>query len=134
MAQAEEMCDRVVMIHRGRKVLDERTQALRRQFDLQRIEFEPLDPSADLSPLQRLPGVVGMTRREAGCELRLAEGTDPGGTLRAAAAAVTPARIAIARVTLEDLFVRLVTGGEGGERGEELRSQLQAQAAHEAVA
>ena len=33
MAQAEELCDRVVMIHKGRKVLDEPMSNLRRQFD-----------------------------------------------------------------------------------------------------
>ncbi|RYG75778.1 ATP-binding cassette domain-containing protein [bacterium] len=48
MAHAEELCDRVVMIHRGRKVLDERTAALRRRFDPSRILFEPLMPDAEL--------------------------------------------------------------------------------------
>ena len=42
MAYAEEMCDHVVMIHEGRKVLDEPMAGLRRQFDPRRILFEPL--------------------------------------------------------------------------------------------
>jgi ABC-2 type transport system ATP-binding protein len=127
MSQAEELCDRVVMIHRGSKVLDERTEALRRQFDLRRIQFEALDPHADLAPLHGLPGVIAVTRTGAAtCELRLAAGTDPAAALRAAAAAVPPARIELARVTLEDVFIRLVTGSEGEAENEQaLRTQLQ---------
>ena len=43
MAQAEELCDRVVMIHKGRKVLDEPMSSLRRRYDPTRVLFEPLD-------------------------------------------------------------------------------------------
>ncbi len=63
MSSAEELCDRVVMIHRGRKVLDEPTSALRRQFDLTRVEFEALDSTADLSALRTLPGVIDLDGR-----------------------------------------------------------------------
>jgi ABC-2 type transport system ATP-binding protein len=129
MSQAEELCDRVVMIHRGRKVLDEPTESLRRQFDLRRILFEALDPRADLAPLQGLPGVTGLKRNGAACELQLAPGTDPAAVLRAAATAVPPARIELARVTLEDVFIRLVTAGEGAADNEQaLRNQLQGHA------
>src|SRR6187399_3216887 len=46
MANAEEMCQHVVMIHQGRKVLDEAMAGLRRQFDPRTIHFEPLDENA----------------------------------------------------------------------------------------
>lgn len=136
MATAEELCDRVVMIHRGRKVLDEATSALRRQFDLQRIEFEALDPAADLSVLGRLPGVEQVQASGAGsCQLLLKPGTDPTATIREAAATVAPARVEVARIRLEDVFVRLVTRGDGeGEEERALRRQLQGQAAEGAAA
>ncbi|MET0291433.1 MAG: ATP-binding cassette domain-containing protein [Steroidobacteraceae bacterium] len=124
MEHAEELCDRVVMIHRGRKVLDEPTVSLRRQFDPQRIEFEPLEVGADLGVLRAIPGVREFVSRGIGCELRLDTGTEPAEVLRAAAAAVPAARLAIARVTLEDVFVRLVTQGTDAENADALRHQL----------
>ena len=57
MAHAEEMCQHVVMIHQGRKVLDEPMAGLRRQYDPRTIQFEPLDRGADASRLRALPGV-----------------------------------------------------------------------------
>ena len=39
MTQAEEICEHVVMIHRGRKVLDEPLGAIRRQFNPRAIEL-----------------------------------------------------------------------------------------------
>jgi ABC-2 type transport system ATP-binding protein len=118
MAQAEELCDQIVMIHKGRKVLDESTARLRRQFDRQRILFEPFDAQADLAPLRALPFVVSLQVVEGGCEVRLAPGTDPQAAIQALASAVPPARIEIARRRLEDVFIELV-----GEQS--LRQHLQ---------
>src|SRR5687767_4194134 len=42
MAHAEELCQHIVMMHQGRKVLDEPMAGLRRQFDMRVIRFEPL--------------------------------------------------------------------------------------------
>ncbi len=44
MVHAEQLCDRVVMIHRGDKVLDQTMAGIRETFDPHRIVFEPLDP------------------------------------------------------------------------------------------
>lgn len=109
MAHAEELCQHIVMIHQGRKVLDEPMAGLRRQFDTRVIRFEPLDAAASLSPLRLLPGVEGMDVTDDGCELRLAAGRDPADAMRQIAATVAPARIELARVRLEDVFIRLVS-------------------------
>ena len=57
MTQAEDMCEHVVMIHRGRKVLDDSVAAIRRRYDPRTIRFEPLDAAADLAPIRALPEV-----------------------------------------------------------------------------
>jgi len=124
MAQAEELCDRVVMIHKGRKVLDESMSSLKRRFDPTRVLFEPLDSNADVSVLRGVPGVVSMHDHEGDVELKLAAGTDPAAVIREAAARVVPARIEIARIRLEDVFVGFVRG-EGGESEAALRQHLQ---------
>jgi ABC-2 type transport system ATP-binding protein len=134
MPHAEELCQHVVMIHQGRKVLDEPMAGLRRQFDVQVIRFEPLDAEADLSPLRRLPGVIETKPMEGGCELRLAAGTDPAGVMRQIAAAVAPARVELARVRLEDVFIRLVGESARTEEAERaLRANLQGLGAEAAL-
>jgi ABC-2 type transport system ATP-binding protein len=126
MAQAEELCDRVVMIHKGRKVLDESMNSLRRRYDPTRVLFEPLDAGARLDVLRDVPGVVSMGQADGQAELRLSSGTDPAAVIREAAARVVPARIEIARITLEDVFVGIVKGQAGGEESEAaLRQHLQ---------
>lgn len=125
MAHAEELCQHVIMIHKGRKVLDEPMSGLRRQFDTRSVRLEPLDPDADFSTLRGLPGVEQVTPTADGCDIRLAEGTDPAAAIRSLASVVAPARIELARVRLEDVFLRLVTEGEGIDDSEALRSHLQ---------
>ncbi len=126
MAQAEELCDRVVMIHKGRKVLDEPMANLRRKYDVSRVLFEPLAPQVgDADALRGVPGVAAVVGSESEYELRLAAGTDPAAVIREASARVLPARVEIARVRLEDMFVGIVKGQAGVESEEALRQHLQ---------
>jgi len=126
MQHAEELCDSVVMIHQGRKVLDERTEKIRRQYDPRRILFDPLDHNADLTPLEVLPEVESVRRMDGGIhQILLVEGTDPAEAMKRIVGTVTPARLEISRPRLEDIFIRLVAGGaESKESIEELRANL----------
>jgi ABC-2 type transport system ATP-binding protein len=126
MAHAEELCQHVVMIHRGRKVLDEPMSGLRRQYDPRVIRFEPLDASADLSVLRTVGGVQQLRLTDERCEVHLHAGFDPAQAMREIAAVIAPARIELARVTLEDVFVRLVAEETRDEEAERLlRANLQ---------
>jgi ABC-2 type transport system ATP-binding protein len=127
MANAEEMCQHVVMIHQGHKVLDEPVSGLRRQFDRRTIHFEPLDSHADSSRLRGLSGVERVEATGEGYTVTLVEGTDPAGAIARLAAAVPPARVELARLRLEDVFIRIVSeGAPGSEAARALRAGLQA--------
>jgi ABC-2 type transport system ATP-binding protein len=127
MANAEEMCQHVVMIHQGHKVLDEPVAGLRRQFDRRTIHFEPFDPGADPSRLRSLPGVERVEAIGEGYTVVLTEGTDPAGAIARLAAAVPPARVELARLRLEDVFIRIVSeGAPGSDAARALRAGLQA--------
>jgi ABC-type uncharacterized transport system ATPase subunit len=135
MAHAEELCDQVVMIHKGRKVLDEPMAGLRRQYDTRTIRLEPLLSSANLMSLKSLPGIERVRLTDEGCEIGLAADMDPGAAMRSVAAVVAPARMELARVRLEDVFVRLVTGGTGPDDStQSLRTHLQGLGAEGAAA
>src|SRR3954464_505112 len=81
MPHAEQLCDRVVMIHKGRKVLDEAVSAIRHQYDPRSLEFEPLDPGADVSSVARLPGVERLETTDGVSRLTLAAGCDPASAI-----------------------------------------------------
>jgi ABC-2 type transport system ATP-binding protein len=123
MAHAEEICEHVVMIHRGRKVLDDSVAAIRRRHDPRTIQFEPLDPAADLGALRALAEVEQIEPAAAGFDIRLTEGSDPGAAIRRITATVTPARIELARPRLEDIFISLVS--DGGAPAPALLASLQ---------
>jgi ABC-2 type transport system ATP-binding protein len=118
MHQAEDLCEHLVMIHRGRKVLDEQIGAIRRRFVPRTIRFEPLEPSADLTPLRALREVERIDAASNGAaspgsyDVLLAAGSDPGQAIQRMAAAVAPARIELARLRLEDVFVSIVSAKE----------------------
>jgi len=124
MAHAEEMCQHVVMIHRGRKVLDEPMAGLRRQYDARTLLFEPLDPLADISPIRSLNGVERVEAAGAGYRIELAEGTAPTRLMPHVAAAVPTAKIELAHVRLEDTFIRIVSGESSSMETARLRAGL----------
>jgi ABC-2 type transport system ATP-binding protein len=109
MVQAEEICERVVMIHQGRKVLDDDLRTLRRQYDPRTLLFEPLDHNADISGIRALSEVERVESKEGGYEILLRDGADTALALRKIIETVEPARIERSRPNLEDVFVRLVS-------------------------
>jgi ABC-2 type transport system ATP-binding protein len=132
MPHAEQVCDRVVMIHKGRKVLDEALTVIRRQYDPRLLEFEPLDPEADLNPLRHVSGVQEIATVDGVSRLTLAPGCAPAQAIASITAMMPTARIEVARPRLEDVFVQLVSG-EGTGGAAELRAALRAGGTVEAV-
>ena len=125
MPQAEEICQHVVMIHRGRKVLDEDLTAIRRQYDPRTIRFDPIDPAADPAVLRSLAEVERIDRVDGSYEIHLVAGTDPGSAIQRITMAIAPARIELSRPRLEDVFIALVSEGTGAsETAQKLRADL----------
>ena len=71
MANAEELCQHIVMIHQGRKVLDEAMAGLKRQYDPRTILFEPLALAADVAPLRAIRGIERVEAIDDGYRIRL---------------------------------------------------------------
>ena len=125
MPHAEELCDSVIMMHRGRKVLEERMETIRRRYDPRRIHFEPLDPGADVSSLNALPEVECVVRLDESYEILLKEGMEPAQVMRHIVQTVVPARMELARPQLEDVFISLVSAGDQSEDSpEKLRARI----------
>jgi ABC-2 type transport system ATP-binding protein len=124
MPQAEELCDHVVMIHRGRKVLDDPVGAILRPHDARALTFELLEPGADLSAVRALPEVERCMVAAGGTfEVALREGADAARAMHAVTAAVRVARIELKRPTLEDIFVGIVARDGAAKAAEPRRAE-----------
>ena len=104
MHVAENMCDRIFMIFRGRKVLDGTLESIQNQYGNDTIRVAA---SGNAAAFQDLPGVdkvrdVGQFR-----ELRMVQGRDPQEVLQALMARAQVSSFSIARPSLHEIFVRI---------------------------
>lgn len=108
MHQVEELCDRILLINRGRAVLYGDLESVRRQFSGHEVLVESPDS---------LPAVEGVARVEdhnSAKKLTLAEGVSPQGVLRdLVSRQVVVDRFEIAVPTLDEIFVLVVRGEDG---------------------
>jgi ABC-type uncharacterized transport system ATPase subunit len=115
MVLAEQLCDHVVMIHRGEKVLDDEIGGIRARHDPRNLLFEPLEPAADVWSLSRLPGVERVRKDGATWDITIAPAANPASVIQQVAAAIPPARVELRRPSLEDVFIGIVRAGSGGD-------------------
>ena len=124
MALAEQLCDHVVMIHRGDKVLDDEIGAIRARYDPRNLLFEPLDPAADVSALARIEGVSLVRKDGAAWDLTLAPAASPASVIQRVAALIPPARVELRRPSLEDVFIDIVSAASAGGDDATLRAAV----------
>lgn len=109
MEAAEKLCDSVLMLHRGAKVLDGPLAALRREHGGDAVAIEYEGPAGALDGLE---GVASSNDYGQYAELRLAAGADPQVVLRRLLERVKVRRFEAHQASLHEIFRRLV--GETG--------------------
>jgi len=106
MHQVEELCDRLVLINRGRAVLYGALGDIRKQFTADAV----LVRTEDKLPFN-LPGVAAIEPLNGVTRLKLAPGTAPQKVLRSLVDQnVNLAQFEIAVPTLDEIFIRVVQG------------------------
>jgi ABC-2 type transport system ATP-binding protein len=111
MRVAENMCDYICMIFRGKKVLDGTLASIQDQYGNDTIRV-----SADggLQFLDGLPDVEKVRDLGQVQELRMARGCDPQQVLRSLIERTRVTGFSIMKPSLHDIFVR-IAGPEAGE-------------------
>lgn len=133
MSQAENLCDRVVMINQGKKVLDNTPEEIRARFDPHAVYAEPdavasngrgagapgapADPAAEelARALQgalndRIPDALSIEASGRGVVAHLRPGASASRLMTQLASAHPMRRVEIVRPTLEDVFISIVKG------------------------
>ncbi|MBD8524474.1 ABC transporter ATP-binding protein [Pseudomarimonas arenosa] len=107
MPQAEQICQHIIMIHQGQKVLDDPLEAIRRRYAPHALLLHPIDDSADGGDLTRIEGIRSSSKQESGWRLELEPGHAPAEALRRVTQEIATRRIELLQPTLEDVFISL---------------------------
>ena len=102
MGTAENLCDAIFMIFKGKKVLDGTLASIRNSYgsDTIRVELES-------GGLGDLPGIEQIKDMGKVQELRMSEGCDPQQVLHMLASRVSITSFAVVQPSLHDIFVRI---------------------------
>jgi len=106
MAQAEQICDYIVLFNKGKKILDGTLKQIKGkgEFGIQ------LDYEGDGSFLKTLPGIHRVNDQGNTAEIFVDDGVEPQDILRAALDRVTVRRFDVREPSLHEIFVRSVGG------------------------
>ena len=104
MHVAESMCDYILMIYRGKKVLDGTLASIRDRYGNDTIR---VSAAGGIELLAGLPGVEKVRDFGQVQELRMERGCDPQQVLRALVARTRIDSFAVAQPSLQDIFVRI---------------------------
>lgn len=145
MAQAEALCDRVVMIHQGKKVLDNTLGEINARYAPREIIVEPLAEMDEVRLAQAVKsalaarGSAGMTenvrvqqaqsgqRSTQRFRVTLDDAAHAPSMLQAIAASTPCSRVELVRPTLEDVFIEIVAGSaKSAEERDELLAMMRA--------
>jgi ABC-2 type transport system ATP-binding protein len=112
--QADRMCDRIVLIDQGTKILDDTLKSIRQRFDPHTVAIEPFgDPEACKAVVETVAGVDHATVDGEGIvHATIGTDGDQGEAMRLIVGVADARRIEHGRVTLDEVFVKLVGRSE----------------------
>ena len=129
MHQAEQLCDHLIMINKGDKVLDASLDEIRAQYDPRTILFAPLEPGG-VEAVGSVSGVESVTPSDGAFEVALRDGVAPPEIMQQILQLTPVSKIELRRPTLEDVFIEIVTRDASQEADEaSLRAELREEAA-----
>ncbi len=121
--QAEQICDRILLINHGVKLLDASLDEIRERYNPRTIEVEPLNGDVDLSGVDGVGRVRALASAD-GYELELVGGATPQDVMREIVARHPLRGIRLRQLSLEEVFVRLVRDDEGAAAADQARQEL----------
>lgn len=127
---AEQLCDRIFLIDHGVKLLDATLDEVRQRFDPRTVVVRLAGEEAaraEASTFTTLAGVhdAAPLNGSLSWELHLEKDVDPQRVMRELIDRAPLRSIELRQLSLDDVFVRLVTQGRDEQAGERAREELQ---------
>jgi ABC-2 type transport system ATP-binding protein len=113
--QAEQICERIFLIDRGKKILDATMEEIREQFDPRTILVRLGDDPVDLTQFEGVRQVESLNGEK---EVHLHQDTDPNEVMRAMLDAGDLRKVELRQPTLDDVFISLVDDARRNEFGD----------------
>lgn len=107
MHEAETLCDSILLINKGKKVLDGTLGAIRNQYQSNSVLLEA---EGDISQLDTLPMTARVEQRDHLMEVHLKEGYDAQDLLAAVVGKIRIRRFEVKTASLHEIFIRLAGG------------------------
>ncbi len=121
--QAEQLCDRIFLINKGVKILDDTLEQIQQRFDPRTIVAEPVNGSFDGRGLDGVRAVRKLDH-SAAYELELEDTADPQRIMQAVLSDRPMRSVELRRLSLDEVFVRLVLADEGADAADKAREEL----------
>ncbi len=112
--QAEQMCDRIVLINKGKKLLDDTLANIRQQFDPRTLIVSPRNGDIDLAGF---PSVLDVRRLHGEFEVSLTDGADPYAVMRQLMEHAELRKVELRQLSLDDVFISMVSDVHINELG-----------------
>ena len=123
LPQAERICDRIVMIDQGRKVLDGTVASIQSQFDPRVIRVEPVDTNCDLTSIQGV-SLIENTEKDGSILMRLDENAEATEVLSKIVQSTPVRSIEVVKPTLDEVFIEQVARSRGEEAALQVREEM----------
>ncbi|MBC8202559.1 MAG: ATP-binding cassette domain-containing protein [Planctomycetes bacterium] len=123
LPQAEQICDRIIMIDEGKKVLDGTVSSIQSQFDPRVIRIEPVDKNCDLSKIVGAT-LIENTNKSDHLLMRLDDQIDATEVLRKIVLATPVRGIEIVKPTLDEVFIEQVARRRGTKAADQVREEM----------
>lgn len=123
LPHAEQICDRFILIHKGVKLLDASIDEIRARFDPRTLLIDPLEGTDDLRTIEGVRHVrpVGDSSR---MEIEVDDHVDRQQIMREIVTRMPVRSVELRRLTMEEVFVRLVTSDRGDAAAAVAREEL----------
>lgn len=115
MSTAEQMCDRIFMIYKGRKVLDGTLSEIQDTYGTDTLHVSAENAAAHLAGM---PGIEQIRELGSTCEVRLSRNSDPQLLLKRLVERSRVLRFSIEKPSLQDIFLRIAGSDAVRERQE----------------
>ena len=123
LQQAEEICDRIVMIDKGKKVIDDQIETVRSTFNPNIVQVLPVNLEMDFTSFD---GVIKQfeSKRNGAIDLHLDSTVNTTDVIQTIASNIKLHSIKTVQPSLTEIFISQVSAHQGSEAAEETREQL----------
>lgn len=123
LPQAEEICDRIVMIDNGLKVIDDQIDTIREQFNPNIVQVVPLHPNVNFLQFDGVKN-QGPVNKDGEINLYMKDDACQADIIGNIASTIPIRGIQVLQPTLTDIFIHQITEHEGSEAAETTREHL----------